>query len=178
MAFSNLVALAIIITAAATLHANGTTDVTTAQEAAEALKPLAGDLAFVVFAIGIIGTGFLAVPVLAGSAAYAIGEALRWPVGLARKPAEARAFYATLIAATLLGTAINVLPLDPIRALYFSAVINGAMVAPIIAPMMSLASSRRVMGRFTLPLPLKLLGWLAAAVMGLCVAGLFATMMM
>ncbi len=178
MGFSNLVAMAIIITTSATLHANGTTDVSTAEQAAEALKPVAGDLAFLVFALGIVGTGFLAVPVLAGSAAYAIGEALRWPVGLARKPKEARAFYITVALATLLGTIINFLPIDPIRALYWSAVINGVMASPIIAMMMVMASSRRVMGEFTLSIPLKLLGWLTAVVMGFCVIGLLATMVM
>lgn len=174
MGFSNLVAMAIIITTAATLHVHGTTDVDTAQQAAEALKPVAGEFAFLVFALGIIGTGFLAVPVLAGSAAYAIWEARRWPVGLARKPKEAQAFYATLVVATVIGAIINFLPIDPIKALYWSAVINGIMVAPIITLMMLLASSKRVMGDFTLSLPLKLLGWVAAAVMGLCVFGLIA----
>jgi Mn2+/Fe2+ NRAMP family transporter len=178
MAFSNLVALAIIITTAATLHAHGTTDVDTAQQAAEALKPVAGDFAFLVFALGIIGTGLLAVPVLAGSAAYAIGEALRWEVGLARKPMEARAFYGTLALATILGTILNFLPVDPIKALYWSAVINGFTVTPIIVLMMMMASSRRVMGDFTVSLPLKLLGWLCSIVMGLCVAGLAATIVM
>ncbi|HEX4173840.1 MAG TPA: Nramp family divalent metal transporter [Acetobacteraceae bacterium] len=175
MALSNLVALAIIITAAATLHASGTTHIDTAQQAAEALKPIAGELAFLIFAAGIVGTGLLAVPVLAGSAAYAIGEALRWPVGLARKPKEARAFYITLAAATLIGTAIIFLPIDPIRALYWSAIINGVMAAPIIAMIMVMASSRRIMGQFTLPFPLKLLGWVSVVVMGFCVIGLFVT---
>jgi len=178
MGVSNLVALAIIITTAATLHANGTTDVETAQQAADALKPVAGEFAFLVFAIGIIGTGFLAVPVLAGSAAYAIGEALRWPVGLARKPLEARAFYVTLCIATVVGSTMNFLPIDPIRALYGSAVINGVLAAPIIVFMMLMASNRRVMGEFTLPQPLKLLGWLSAGVMGACAVGLLATMAM
>ena len=176
MAFSNLVALAIIITTAATLHANGTTDISTAQQAADALKPVAGEFAFLVFALGIIGTGLLAVPVLAGSAAYAIGEALRWEVGLARKPMEARAFYATLVVATIIGTILNFLPIDPIKALYWSAVINGGTVAPIIILMMLMASSRRIMGEFTLSAPLKVIGWVCAIVMGLCVVGLLATM--
>jgi NRAMP (natural resistance-associated macrophage protein)-like metal ion transporter len=178
MAFSNLVALAIIITTAATLHTNGTTDVETAQQAADALKPVAGNLAFLTFALGIIGTGLLAVPVLAGSAAYAIGEALRWEVGLARKPMEARAFYGTLVVATILGTILNFLPVDPIKALYWSAVINGVTVGPIIVLMMLMACSRRVMGEFTLSSPLKLFGWLGAGVMSLCVVGLAATMVM
>ncbi len=178
MGFSNLVAIAIIITAAATLHAKGTTDVQTAQQAAEALRPVAGDFAFLVFALGIIGTGLLAVPVLAGSAAYAIGEGLRWPVGLARQPKEARAFYLTLIVASAIGTIIDFLPVDPIRALFWSAVINGVLAAPVIAMMMLLASSRHVMGEFTLSMPLKLIGWLATAVISLCVVGMFATMVM
>jgi NRAMP (natural resistance-associated macrophage protein)-like metal ion transporter len=178
MAFSNLVALAIIITTAATLHASGTTNIETAQQAADALKPVAGAFAFVAFALGIIGTGLLAVPVLAGSAAYAIGEALRWDVGLARKPMEAKAFYGTLVVATLVGTVLNFLPVDPIRALYWSAVINGVTVAPIIVFMMLMACSRRVMGDFTLSSPLKLLGWLAVTVMSLCIVGLAATMTM
>jgi NRAMP (natural resistance-associated macrophage protein)-like metal ion transporter len=178
MAFSNLVALAIIITTAATLHASGKTDIDTAQQAAAALKPVAGEFAFLVFAIGIIGTGFLAVPVLTGSAAYAIGEALRWPVGLARKPLEARSFYIALMIATVIGTIINFLPIDPIRALYWSAVINGVMAAPVIVMMMLLASSRRVMGEFTVSTPMKLFGWMTSVVMALCVVGLFATLAM
>ena len=144
--------------------------------AAEALRPIAGDFAFLIFALGIIGTGFMAVPVLAGSAAYAVGEALHWPVGLARQPKAARAFYATLAVATALGTAINFLPVDPIRGLYWSAVINGVMAAPIIAVMMNLASNSRVMGRFTLSSWLKIIGWITATVMALCVVGLIASL--
>ena len=178
MALSNLVALAIMLTAGATLHAAGKTDIDSAQTAAEALRPIAGELAFLIFALGIIGTGFMAVPVLAGSAAYAVGEALRWPVGLARRPKAARAFYLTLAAATAIGTIINFLPIDPIRALYWSAVINGVMAAPIIVVMMNLASDPRVMGRFTLPLWMRVIGWITAAVMAFCVIGLFGTMIM
>jgi NRAMP (natural resistance-associated macrophage protein)-like metal ion transporter len=125
MAFSNLVALAIMVTGAATLHVAGKTDIQSSSQAAEALRPVAGNFAFVVFSLGIIGTGLLAVPVLAGSAAYAIGEARHWPVGLARKPKQARAFYATIVLATVVGTLIGLSPLDPIKALFFSAVING-----------------------------------------------------
>jgi Mn2+/Fe2+ NRAMP family transporter len=176
MALSNLVALAIMLTAGATLHVAGKTDIDNSQMAAEALRPIAGEFAFLIFAFGIIGTGFMAVPVLAGSAAYAVSEALRWPVGLARQPKAARAFYATLAVATALGTAISLLPLDPIRALYWSAVINGVMVAPIIVVMMKLASNPRVMGRFTLSLWLKIVGWITAAVMALCVVGLIASL--
>jgi Mn2+/Fe2+ NRAMP family transporter len=178
MALSNLVALAIMLTAGATLHAAGKTDIDSSQIAAEALRPIAGEFAFLIFALGIIGTGFMAVPVLAGSAAYAIGEALLWPVGLARQPKEARAFYATLAAATAIGTILNFVPIDPIRALYWSAVINGVMAAPIIAVMMSLASSPQVMARFTLPPWLRVIGWITTAVMALCVIGMFMTLLM
>ncbi len=176
MGLSDLVALAILVTAAATLHSAGNTDITTAQQAAEALKPVAGSFASVVFALGIVGTGLLAVPVLAGSAAYAIGEALRWPVGLGRKPKEARAFYAMLGVATRLGTALNFLPVDPIQALFWSAVINGVMVAPIITVMMLLATSRSVMGDFTLSAGFRIVGWLTTSVMALAVIGLFTTL--
>jgi Mn2+/Fe2+ NRAMP family transporter len=178
MGLSNLVALAIMLTAAATLNAAGKTDIESSQMAAEALRPLAGEFAYLIFALGILGTGFMAVPALAGSAAYAVGEALRWPVGLARQPKEARAFYATLVVATAAGSAINFLPVDPIRALYWSAVINGVMAAPIIVVMMNLASSGRVMARFTLTPWLHVMGWITAAIMALCVVGLFVTLVM
>jgi Mn2+/Fe2+ NRAMP family transporter len=148
---------------------------TVSQMAAEALRPIAGEFASLIFALGIVGTGLMAVPVLAGSAAYAIGEALRWPVGLARRPKEARAFYATLAVATVGGTILNFLPFDPIRALYWSAVINGIMVAPIIVVMMNLATNRLVMTQFTLSLWLRVVGWFTAVVMAFCVIGLIAT---
>jgi NRAMP (natural resistance-associated macrophage protein)-like metal ion transporter len=178
MALSNLVALAIMLTAGATLHARGNTDIDSAQTAAEALRPVAGEFSFLIFALGIIGTGFMAVPVLAGSAAYAVGEALRWPIGLARRPKAARAFYLTLATATAIGTVINFLPLDPMRALYWSAVINGVMAAPIIVVMMKLATDPRVVGRFTLPRWMRVIGWITAVVMALCVVGLFGTMIL
>jgi Mn2+/Fe2+ NRAMP family transporter len=141
MGISNLVALAIIVTTAATLHANGMTDIQTSQQAAEALRPLAGRFAFLIFALGIIGTGFLAVPVLAGSAAYAIGEARKWPVGLARKPMEAKAFYCTLAVATVVGTIINFMPVDPVKALYWSAVINGIMAPRRHGPVAAISTA-------------------------------------
>ncbi|MGH7155458.1 MAG: NRAMP family divalent metal transporter, partial [Acetobacteraceae bacterium] len=172
MGFSNLVAVAIVLTAAATLHATGKTDVATSQQAAAALKPVAGEFAYLIFALGIIGTGMMAVPVLAGSAAYAVGEALRWPVGLARQPKEARAFYGTLALATVIGILLNFAPIDPIRALFWSAVINGVMAAPIIVAMMLLADNPKVMGDFTLSPALRVVGWIAAAAMTACVAGL------
>ena len=176
MGLSNLVALAIMLTTAATLNPAGKTDIESSQMAAEALRPIAGEFAYLIFALGIIGTGLMAVPVLAGSAAYAIGEALQWPVGLARQPKEARAFYATLVVATAVGAIVNFLPVNPIRALYWSAVINGVLAAPIIVVMMNLTSSRRVMARFTLTPWLRVMGWITAATMALCVVGLIVTL--
>ncbi len=132
MGASNIIALFIMLTTAATLHAHGVTDIQTSSQAAEALRPIAGRFAFTVFALGIIGTGLLAVPVLAGSAAYAVGEALQWPVGLGRRPGRARAFYGAITAATLVGAMLNFTPIDPIRALFWSAVINGVAAVPIM----------------------------------------------
>src|SRR6516165_3391478 len=138
MAFSNIIAIAIIITTAATLHAHGKTNIETSAQAAEALRPLAGTFAELIFALGIIGTGLLAVPVLAGSTAYAIGEGGKWPVGLSRKPKRAVAFYAVLAFSVLIGIGLNFTPLDPIKALYWSAVINGVLAPPIMILMMLL----------------------------------------
>jgi NRAMP (natural resistance-associated macrophage protein)-like metal ion transporter len=176
MALSNAVALFIVITTAATLHAHGVTDIQTSAQAAEALRPIAGPFVFLVFALGVIGTGLLALPVLAGSAAYALGEALKWRVGLARKPARAVEFYVTIAVATGVGGLLNFTPLDPFKALFWSAVINGVVAVPLMVLMMHLASRRISMGKFTLPLPLKLVGWLATAVMALAAAGMLATM--
>jgi NRAMP (natural resistance-associated macrophage protein)-like metal ion transporter len=176
MAFSNIVALFIIITTAATLNAHGVTDIQTSEQAAEALRPIAGAFAFAVFAIGIIGTGLLAVPVLAGSAAYAVGEALALPTGLARLPHEAKAFYATIAIATLLGVGINFSPIDPIKALFWSAVINGVVAVPVMVIIMAMATQEKVMGPFILPLPLCVIGWLATLVMAAVVVALFATL--
>jgi len=170
MAFSNLVALAIIVTTAATLHMKGITDIATSAQAAEALRPVAGEFAFVVFAWGIIGTGLLAVPVLAGSAAYALAEARKWPEGLARKPGKAKAFYGTIGAAMLIGIALNFSPINPIKALYWSAVVNGVAAVPIMVMMMHMAASRRIMGKFAISGGLLMIGWLATAVMALAVA--------
>src|SRR3954453_2923501 len=160
MAISNLIAVAIIITTAATLHAHNVTEIETSAQAAEALRPIAGSLAETIFALGVIGTGLLSVPVLAGSAAYAIGEALKWPVGLARQPLEAKAFYATIALATCTGIGINFLGLDPIAALYWSAVINGVVAAPALALMVIIASHPAVMGAFTIEWPLRVGGWI------------------
>ena len=175
MAASNIVGLFIIITTAATLHASGHTDIQTSAQAAEALRPLAGKFAFLLFALGIVGTGLLAVPVLAGSAAYAVGEALRWEVGLGRLPHEAKAFYGLIAVATLIGIAINFVHIDPIKALYWTAVINGIVAAPLMVVMMIMTANRKVMGRFTLPLPLKIVGWLATVVMAVTALALIGT---
>lgn len=165
MAASNIVGLFIIITTAATLHASGHTDIQTSAQAAEALRPLAGKFAFLLFALGIVGTGLLAVPVLAGSAAYAVGEALHWKVGLGRLPHEAKAFYGLIAVATLIGIAINFVHIDPIKALFWTAVINGIVAAPLMVVMMIMTANRKVMGRFTLPPVLKAVGWAATVVM-------------
>jgi NRAMP (natural resistance-associated macrophage protein)-like metal ion transporter len=175
MAFSNLVALAIMFTTAATLHAAGTTDIQTSSQAAEALKPIAGPLAFAIFTLGIVGTGLLAVPVLAGSAAYALCESRNWPTGLARKPLQAKAFYATIVIATLSGTAITFSPLDPIKALFWSAVINGVVAVPVMAMMMFIISNEKIMGKFVLIGGLKYFGWLATAVMAAAAASMAVT---
>ena len=156
-----------MVTTAATLHAAGKTDIQTSSQAAEALKPVAGEFAFAIFALGIIGTGLLAVPVLAGSAAYALGEARRWPVGLARKPRAAKAFYATIVAATVIGTAISFSPLDPIKALFWCAVINGVVAVPVMATMMLMTANKAVMGRFRITGYLRMAGWAATIVMGI-----------
>src|SRR5260221_9438054 len=125
-----LVGLFIIATTAATMYADGVTDVESTEQAAAALRPIAGSFAFAIFAAGIIGTGLLAVPVLAGSAAYAVGEAMGWPSGLARQPGEAKAFYGVVAVAMLIGVAMNFLGINPIKALFWSAVINGLVAVP------------------------------------------------
>jgi NRAMP (natural resistance-associated macrophage protein)-like metal ion transporter len=175
MAFSNLIAYFIILTAAATLHTHGKTEINSAAEAAEALRPIAGPFAALLFSLGVIGTGLLALPVLGGSAAYALGEALKWPVGLERKAKEAKAFYSVLAVATLIGLALNFTKIDPIKALVWAAVINGITAAPVMCFAMILASRRKVMGKLTLPLYLKILGWLATAIMALAAVGMLLT---
>jgi len=175
MAFSNLIALCIVLTTAATLHAHGITAIETSSQAAEALRPIAGRFTFIVFAAGIIGTGLLALPVLAGSAAYATGEALGWHVGLARRPGRARAFYVAIAAATGVGAVLNIVGLDPVKALFWSAVVNGVVAVPIMAAMLVLACRPAVMGQFTLGRTLRVLGWIATAVMAAAAIGMFAT---
>ena len=175
MGGANLVALAIIFTAAATLHAHGITNIDTSADAAEALRPIAGPYASTVFAIGIVGTGLLAVPVLAGSAAYAIGEAFRWTVGLDRKPRRAKAFYGTIVAATGVGALLNFTAINPIDALYMAAVINGVVSVPVLAIMMLIAQRHSVMGRFTVKGRLRWMGWLATGVMAVAVIAMILT---
>ncbi len=170
MGFSNLVALAIMITAGATLHANGVTDIESTSQAAEALKPVAGSFAFAIFALGVIGTGLLAIPVLAGSAGYALGEARKWPVGLEREPLAAKAFYATIAIATLMGACLNFTPINPIKALYWSAVVNGVVAVPVMAVMMLMTARSDVMGTSTVPLVMRLIGWIATVIMALAAA--------
>src|SRR6266446_1548934 len=169
MAFSNLIALSIILTAAATLHASGKTDIQTSAQAAEALRPIAGAFAEVIFALGIVGTGLLAIPVLAGATAYAVGEGRQWPVGLARKPKEAAAFYAVLALSGAIGIALNFTSINPISALYWSAVVNGVLAVPVMVLLMFLARRKDVMGRFVIGGPLYWLGWLSTAAMLLSV---------
>jgi NRAMP (natural resistance-associated macrophage protein)-like metal ion transporter len=174
MAFSNLIAIAIMFTTAATLHKAGVTDIASSTDAAKALEPAAGKFAFIIFSAGIIGTGLLAVPVLAGSAAFAVGETLHWRVGLRRRPKEAVAFYATLAAATALGTGIMFTPIDPIKALYWSAVINGMCAVPVMVVMMLMSARKDIMGEFPVRGWLRALGWLSTLAMAAASAGLVA----
>jgi Mn2+/Fe2+ NRAMP family transporter len=182
MFISNIIAFFIILAAAVTLHTHGVTTIDTASQAAEALRPFAGRFAFTLFAAGIVGTGLLAVPVLAGSAAYAVGEALKWPTGLDRKPLAAKGFYSVLAVATMLGLAMNFpviqkyTHLTPIRALFWSAVINGIVAVPIMVVMMLMSDNPKAMGKFAGASPLlRIFGWLATGVMAAASAGLFLT---
>ena len=165
MAFSSLVSLAIVFATAATLHSHGIVDVATSAQAAEALRPIAGEFAFALFALGIIGTGLLAVPVLAGSAGYAVSEVFGWAETLDAKPNDARAFYATIAVATMLGAALNFIGVDPVRALYWAAVVNGLLAAPLMAVMMLIVRNPRVMGRLTVSRSMAIGGWAATTVM-------------
>ena len=175
MGVSNLIALFIVLTTAATLNAHGLTNIETSADAAKALRPIAGEFAFAVFALGIVGTGLLAVPVLAGSAAYAVGETLGWRIGLDERPGGAPRFYWVIAGAIFIGVLLNFSPLDPIKALIWSAVVNGVAAVPIMAMIMVMASRRNVMGEFALHPGLKALGWIATAVMAAAAVGMFAT---
>jgi NRAMP (natural resistance-associated macrophage protein)-like metal ion transporter len=175
MAFSNLISLAIIMAAAATLHRQGITQIGSAAEAAEALRPVAGQFAFGFFAMGIIGTGLLAVPVLAGSAAFAVAEVFGWKEGLEYKPRQAAGFYSIIVLATLVGALIDWSPIDPMRALFWSAVLNGLAAVPLMIAMMVVVSRHKVMGRFTASRSLLVFGWAATAVMTLASGAMLAT---
>jgi Mn2+/Fe2+ NRAMP family transporter len=175
MGYSNLISLFIIITAAATLNAHGITNIQTSAQAAEALRPIAGVFTFALFAAGIIGIGLLAIPVLAGSCAYALGEAVGWPTGLDRLPLDARAFYGTIIIATMIGVSINFIGLDPVKALFWAAVINGIVSVPLMVVIMIMATTPKIMGQFTLSKGLAAMGWLCTTVMAVAVGIMFAT---
>jgi Mn2+/Fe2+ NRAMP family transporter len=172
MGISNLVGLAIIGTTAATLHANGLTDIETSSQAAEALRPVAGPLAFTIFTLGIVGTGLLAIPVLAGSAAYAVAEARMWPEGLWRKPLAAKGFYAAIAIATAIGVVMNFSSINPIKALYWSQVINGIVAVPVMVLVMRVAADPKIMEKFAITGWLKFLGWGATGVMAAAVVGM------
>ncbi|HEY0340117.1 MAG TPA: divalent metal cation transporter [Steroidobacteraceae bacterium] len=174
MGVSNLVALAIMVTAAATLHKAGVQTLSSAAQAAEALRPLAGQAAFALFALGIVGTGLLSVPVLAGSAAYALGEARGWPVGLSRSPLQAKAFYAAISVATLLGILAHAVSLNPVQALVWVAVLNGIVAVPVMALLMMMATNRHIMGEFRIARSWVLIGWLATGIMGVAAVAFIA----
>jgi Mn2+/Fe2+ NRAMP family transporter len=176
MAVTHVISLSIMLATAATLHAHGITRIDSAADAAEALRPLAGDFAFGLFAIGIIGTGLLAVPVLAGSAAYALSETMGWRAGLELKPAEARGFYGLIAAAIITAMLLNFSAIDPITALFWSAVVNGMVAVPVMVVIMLLARKHSVMGRFTLGRWHARIGWAATALMAVASAVMFATL--
>ena len=175
LGFSNLIAFFIILSTAATLHLAGTVDIQTSAQAAEALRPLGGPTAFLLFSLGIIGTGMLAVPVLAGSAAYAVAESFDWQSGMDRKLPEALGFYGIIGIATIGGVALTFTHLDPVRALVWSAEINGIIAVPIMAVMMILASRVDVMGDFVIRPRLRRLGWAATGVMAVTVVAMMST---
>ena len=176
MAASNLVAFFIMLTTAVTLNATGHTDIQSTEQAAAALKPIAGNAAFFLFSLGIIGTGLLAVPVLAGASAYAAGEVFGWATGLEKKLAEARGFYGVICAGIVLGIAVDLSPLDPIKALFWSAVVNGVIVVPILVAVMIVGSNSRQMGVFVATRGQRIVGWLATAMMGIAAVAMFILM--
>ncbi|HEY6170705.1 MAG TPA: divalent metal cation transporter, partial [Candidatus Kapabacteria bacterium] len=171
MAFSNTVAFFIMLATASTLHKTGITEIDSAAQAAQALEPLAGKYASLLFSFGIIGTGLLALPVLAGSVAYAIGELLGYPVGLEKKPREAKVFYGVIAGILGVGFLLNFIGINPMKALYYAAVANGILSVPIMFMMMIMSRNSKIMGTFTLSKPLKILGWMATIVMFLAALG-------
>ena len=174
MGFSNLIAFFIMLTAAATLHEHGLTNVESSVQAAEALRPIAGKFAFLLFSMGIVGTGLLAIPVLAGSSAFAMAETFRWRRGLDLSPLTGARFYLVIAASTLAGVGMGLTHLDPIRALYWAAVLNGVVSAPIMGLLMLMAANPQVMGTFVIGARLKVLGWLATIAMAVAVVCMFA----
>ncbi len=173
MLYSDIAAYFIILATAVTLHVSGITDIATAAQAASALRPLAGNFAFILFALGILGVGLIGVPVLAGSAAYALAEAMGWKSGLEQKPARARGFYGVIAVSVLSGLFIQYSPISPMKALFWSAVINGVVAVPLMVVIVLLASSRSVMGAFTSSRPIVILGWIGIAVMGAAAVMMF-----
>jgi NRAMP (natural resistance-associated macrophage protein)-like metal ion transporter len=177
MTFSNAIAFAIMVTTAVTLHDAGVRDIQSATQAASALRPLAGDFAFALFAMGIVGTGLLAVPVLAGSAAYAVAESMKWPSGHSLKPMEEKGFYGIILLATVLGVAIDFTPIDPFKALYWAAILNGVVAVPIMVVMMLMAARPDIMGTFVIRPRLKRLGWFATGLMAVAVIAMFGSLL-
>jgi NRAMP (natural resistance-associated macrophage protein)-like metal ion transporter len=175
MAFSNLVAFFIMLTTAVTLNSHGITDIQSSAQAALALRPIAGNFAFLLFTMGIVGTGLLAIPVLAGSAAYAIAGAMKWKNSLEDIPSMAPGFYAIIALSTLIGVGLCFTPIDPIKALFWSAVINGVISVPIMGVMMLMATRADIMGELVIGRRLKILGWLCTAVMAIVVVAMFVT---
>lgn len=175
MAFSNLVAFFIVLTTAVTLHVHGITDIQTSAQAALALRPIAGESAFMLFSLGIIGTGMLAIPVLAGSAAYALAGAFNWKSSLEYEPATALRFYSVIVVSTVIGVLLGFTTLDPIKALYWSAVLNGIISVPIMVVMLLMAARSDVMVKLVISWRLKALGWLCTAVMAAAVLAMFLT---
>jgi len=173
MLYSNVSAFFIILATAVTLHVAGVINIETAAQAASALRPLAGNFAFMLFAMGIVGVGMIGVPVLAGSAGYALAEAMGWTWGLERKARDARGFYGIIAVAVLAGTALEYTPIKPMKALFWSAVINGVVAVPLMAVIILLVSKRSVMGPYTASRTLVVLGWIATAVMGVAAAMMF-----
>jgi len=175
MFFSNLVMFFIILPTAATLHAHGIRQIETAAQAAEALRPLAGNFAFLIFALGIIGSGLLAVPILAGSASYAFSEAFGWREGLYLKLKQAHGFYGIVTIATLLGLLINFTPVTPFQMLYYTAVLNGIVAPPLMVIIMLIGNNKKIMGRYTNSKLSNIFGWFITLLMLLAALALLIT---
>ena len=172
MFYSDVTSYSIILATAVTLNAAGITDINTAADAAKALRPLAGDFAYILFALGILGVGMIGVPVLAGAAAYGLSEAMGWKEGLELKATDARGFYGVIAFSVLAALVIQYSPIDPMKALFWSAVINGVVAVPLMAVIVLLASKKSVMGKHVANRPLIVLGWIGTAVMGVAALGM------